>query len=929
MRTFGEDDERRGPGLAAGFRIPKANRQDVASDLTQTLQRLIATFFERVVGRFYVLITVASLLLTGLAVWVIATTWNINSDFKALLPRTSAAYQAMQEVGERVGSGSAIFVVIDSPDTEANLRFAEVYAEKMRELDEVALAHFHNDKDFFERHQLLYMEAEDIRTLRERLEEAIREEKRRANPLFVSLRDDDEAREDDGELVETDDLEEKYAGQAQDDYKEYLVADDGYSVTIVVRFVETSTNLLATNRLLDRVEALGESLEPERFHPEMKIELGGGLINRQKEYNNILDDVRSSAIFTLVGLLVVLALYFRRLRAVVIVLGPLIMGIAWTLAVAFLLYGELTTVTVFIFAILLGLGIDFSIHLLSGYDEERLSGKSPVEALTACYNSTGRATVLGALTTFATFVVLSFAQFRGLSQFGTVASIGVLMSLGAMIVVMPAIVLTLHRLRPYAPKPASAIVGGLSPERWVTPAFVARMAPVAATVAVAMTVWSVWDLRLVQFEENFREIGEITWPWEDVEAEESLARVRAAEKAAQGAARAVYVSAREVRKAVEPASFVRDREQTSTGAKYTSAVSGKQSSTPTLLLFDEPEQARVVYEHMRAEKQAGGLDTVRSLASIYAFMPGTIAEQKARLAEMARIERMLEREGTAFLSDEEEARVAELREQLGVDLVTIHDLPEWTKRLFKEAGEAAKPAAEGEAYAFEYLIYVNEAIDQMKGHEARRFLEQVQEVARETGIDVRIGSQSYVYVAMLDEIKNDGARMMAIALVVVFLLLAVGFRSPLRGLVALLPLIVGVIWTIGVAAWLGLRLDFFNVIIIPVIVGIGVDDGVHFYYRYLDRGRGSVPYVLRHVGGAVLMTSVTSGIGFGGLAVTNYDGLQSIGYLAIVGIASTFLSTVLVLPALLYFAEKHGWTWIAAPTEGLGDAEREALNAER
>jgi predicted RND superfamily exporter protein len=877
------------------------------SAISERIHAFVDSYFRGFIGPYHAIVSIASLLVTALAVYVIATTWNINSDFKALLPHTSAAAKAMDEVSDRVGSGSALFVVVDSPDGEANLKFAEDYSAALREMDQVALAHYHNDKAFFEKNALLYMQAEDIRTLHDRLKKRIREEKKAANPLFVSLK---KKKKNDGDFVDTSDIEEKYDDQAQDAYKEYLVADDGYSLTIVVRFVESSSNLLATNKLIETVRKTGDDLNPSSYHPDMKIEFGGGLVNRQKEYNSILDDIKSSAIFTVVGLFLVIGLYFRRLRAIALVLGPLIMGIAWTLAIAFTVFGELTVVTVFIFAILLGLGIDFSIHLLHGYDHEREVGKEPVDALIACYNGVGRATVIGAFTTFATFVVLSFAQFRGLSQFGTAAAIGVLCSLTAMCVSMPAFVLSLHKLFPHEPKPASALFKTLALEHWLTDAFVKKLVPVAIAIVLGFSAFSVVYIPDLFFQENFKEIGEINPPWVDVEME-YMERETGFE--AIRTARHVRNFMRERRKELEPETYVPDREQLTTGKKYSSAVGGRQSSVPTILLFDTPEAAARVSDYMTEAIEAGDLPTIKSVGSIHAFMPGTQDEQKARVAEAKRIEALLDKEGTAFLDDEQKKRVGDLRKQLDISPVTVKDLPAWTKRLFKEAGPHAFPAAEGEPFAYEYLVYTNLAVNSMIGEQGRAFLKDLEKVREATGEDIRIGSPAYVYVAMLDEIKNDGPRFLGYALVVVLLILIVAFRSPGRAFVALIPLTLGVTWMFGFCGWFGIPLDFFNVIIIPVIVGIGVDDGVHFYYRYLDLGRGGIDDTLRQVGSAVTMTSVTSAIGFGGLAITNYPGLVSIGWLAITGIAGTFIATVLVLPGVLWLSEYFDVSWIAAP----------------
>lgn len=876
--------------------------------------QVITTIFHKILARHYFLVTLASFVITALAVWVIATKWNINSDFKALLPETSAAAQAMTEVADRVGSGSALFVVVDSPDGEANKKFAKVLSEKLLEMPSVALAHYHNDKAFFEQNQLIYMQAEDIATLRERLAKRIKEEKKAANPLFVSLK---KKERNDDEFVQTDDISNKYKSQAQNDYKEYLVADDGYSLTLIVRFVESSTDLIATNKRLDDVRALARDLKPESYHPDMSVELGGGLVKRQAEYKSILDDVVVSAASTIGGLCLVLGLYFRRLRAIVVVLLPLIMGIVWTLAIAFSVYGELTTVTVFIFAILLGLGIDFSIHLLSGYDHARLEGKDPVDALVACYSSTGKATVLGAVTTFVTFVVLSFAQFKGLSQFGTVAAAGVVASLMAMLLVLPALVLTFNHLAPYTPKAGDDRHHFL--DSMINDVFIAKWAKPALVVGLILTGLAAFEFHNVEFEENFRRIGKIDPFWVDRAEEERAEQVKATEKLARRAAKNVFASARDVREASAPETFVMDREQKDVGDKYTSAVSGKQSSTPTLMLFDNAEDTQKVYGVMKEMFDNGELDTISSVAAIYAFLPGTPDEQTARMDEIQKIRELLDKEGTAFLSDKQREKVEELRGKLDVQPIGIKELPEWTKHLFKEAGAAAKTPAEGEPYAYEYLIYINERIDQMKGEEARKFLEQVALVRQKTGIDIRIGSQSYIYVAMLDEIKTDGARMMLIAIGFVFVILAFGFRNPARGLISMLPLAMGTMWMFGFMGWMGIKLDFFNVIIIPVVVGIGVDDGVHFYHHYLHEGRGSVASVFRKVGSAIVMTSITSIIGFGGLAVTDHRGLQSIGYVAITGIVCALLSTLLLMPSLIWFAERMGWKWAVADEGGHTD----------
>ena len=859
-------------------------------------------YLREVVGRHPGWLALASLVVTLLAIGVVATQWNINSDFQQLLPGDSEAAQAMQEVSDRVGSGSSLFVVIDSPDRQANRDFAYDYAEALRAHPDVALAHFHNDKEFFERHKLLYVDADDLEQLHQEVENRIRDERRRQNPLYVSLDDGDDP-------VDTSDIEETYEQQAHQDYREYLEADDGYSLTIVVRFSEASTDLETTRRLLDEIEELGLDLEPERYHEDMTLEFGGGLVHRDGEYASIVDDIQLSAVFTLVGLFLLVSLYFRRTRAVALLLVPLLMAVLWTFALAFLIFGELTTISVFVFAILLGLGIDFSIHLLNGYDRERLNGHEPLEALVACYNSVGKATIMGGTTTFATFIVLSFAQFRGLSQFGQVSAIGVVMMVLAVIVALPALLLTIQHHWPHTPKRDKTAQVVLSFDRWFTYDNLGRAVPWMLALSVVFTALAAWQVPNLEFEENFRTIGDVEPPWqtwfEKSEQEQSIAEAR---RAGEDVAADVEERTLEVREAINPDSFVPEREHHTTGDKYTSALQGQHSSTPTLLLMDHIDDAALVQRHLSQLKDDGELETVRSLSSIHAFMPGSDDEQQRRLEIIADIEATLADEDLDEMSDGVRGDLQQLEDLSGIDRpISIYDMPEWTKRMFREAGPQARTPAADEEFAFEYLIYVNEAIDHMVGDQARQFLGEVQRGVAETEVDVRIGSQSFIYTAMLDEIRHDGAVMLGIAMIVVLLLLTLYFRSPLRAGMALIPLTVGAIWMFGFAAWFGIRLDFFNVVILPVIIGIGIDDGLHVYHRYLDLGQGSIIEVTYHVGAAVGMTTVTSMVGFGGLAITDYAGLQSIGHLAITGLASAFLATLLILPALLWVAERFQW----------------------
>ena len=151
--------------------------------------------------------------------------------------------------------------------------------------------------------------------------------------------------------------------------------------------------------------------------------------------------------------------------------------------------------------------------------------------------------------------------------------------------------------------------------------------------------------------------------------------------------------------------------------------------------------------------------------------------------------------------------------------------------------------------------------------------------------------------------RRDAPWMMAGALLMVVLLMWINFRSIRWVALATAPLAVGVLWMILVMEVTGLQLNFYNMIVLPAILGIGNDAGVHLVHRYREEGSGSVRRVLRYTGEHIAMGSFTTMIGFAGLLLSFHPGLHSIGQLAVVGIGATLLAALLFLPAALQWLE--------------------------
>jgi hypothetical protein len=161
-----------------------------------------------------------------------------------------------------------------------------------------------------------------------------------------------------------------------------------------------------------------------------------------------------------------------------------------------------------------------------------------------------------------------------------------------------------------------------------------------------------------------------------------------------------------------------------------------------------------------------------------------------------------------------------------------------------------------------------------------------------------------VFAALIDIIGQDGRRAMLLTIVIVFLLLWADFRNQKHALMAMIPLMAGLVWMVGLMRLTGQKFTVMNVMGLPMILGIGIDDGVHIIHRWVAEGKGHIRTVFGSTGKAILLTSLTTMLGFGSLIFSIWRGFGHLGAALFVGVGACFLTTVLILSGILGFVER-------------------------
>jgi hypothetical protein len=167
----------------------------------------------------------------------------------------------------------------------------------------------------------------------------------------------------------------------------------------------------------------------------------------------------------------------------------------------------------------------------------------------------------------------------------------------------------------------------------------------------------------------------------------------------------------------------------------------------------------------------------------------------------------------------------------------------------------------------------------------------------------RITGMPAIVELMIDMMVEKGKLAVIIGAIAVFAFLLLDFRSLYYTICAMIPLTVGCIWMVGLMSLTGMKFSIMNFMALPIIVGIGIDDGVHMLHRYRIEGPFSLPVVLKYTGRAILLTSLTTMIGFGSMGLASHRGLASLGQSLFWGVGACFVSSIFVLPSILTLVE--------------------------
>ncbi|MBZ5581947.1 MAG: MMPL family transporter [Acidobacteriia bacterium] len=620
---------------------------------------------------------------------------------------------------------------------------------------------------------------------------------------------------------------------------------DGTAMLMQVQIRQLTSGVDKTRRILADAAADISALRPESYHPRLRARLYGGLRARLEEYNSILHDAALASLVTLPLILLIPALALRSVWQPLVVLVPVGIGMAWTYASAEFLFGSLNLVTSFLFLIIFGMGDDYPIHLLHRLREELARGGGLAGATRRALRSTAPPLFFAALTNLAGFASLAWMHFRGFSQFGIIAGMGVCFILAATLLTVPGLAALIGKRLQVGQVPDLPVTGS------------SRTCPNPplrwSCVLPAVCAWTL----LVA--------GSAWFAYSKLGLETDFERLRPD-----------FPELRELRSKAE--------------------VLGYQKSTPAVFFTADYEASRAITRQVEARRDGEGerspIGRVYSLAS----MVDGLTPAKRECAE--RIRELLS-DGNLRPAPADLREAARRMRDFDLRPMAIEGIPESARRAFTRPGVSSES---GDIY----LVVVEARNRVSVASEALAFAARLEGVEAGGRTFVPAG-ESLVMADILLRVRREGWRTLLLAWLAAAAVIYLAFRSWTEVAVLLATVGGAIVICLAVLAAAGVRLNYFNLTVLPLLVGLGIDYGIHILHRYHEEGLPA-RHAARKLAAAVGSAAATTAVGFAGLLLARHPGLWSMGFTASIGIAATAASCVLVLPSLADFTTlAEGW----------------------
>ncbi|MCS6851152.1 MAG: MMPL family transporter [Gemmataceae bacterium] len=677
---------------------------------------------------------------------------------------------------------------------------------------------------------------------------------------------------------------------------QYFFSGDGSLAFLLVRPIKVPGSLAAAQPSVELMRRILAEVRP-RF-PDLELGLTGMPVLETDETIAAETDSRRAALLAIGGVSLLFLLVYRSVYYPLLTVATLLVGTAWAMGWVTLTVGHLNILSATFAAMLIGMG-DYGVLWVMRYEEARRCGMEVAEALRHTAGRVAVGNLTAATTTAVAFFAAMFADFQAVAELGFIAGCGVLLCAFACFTILPAILMVADRRSLATAEATPASCGilrsplfrfGTSLDRGWLPSLVSRPAWVVGGAAALALLVGAFGLR-VRYDYNLlhlqaQDLESVQWEMKLVErtagaswhglsycasADEALARKARFEQLPQ-VSRVVEVASLVPAEQPRKLPMLRDIQQRLR----------RLPERGTIVPHPRPNSAE-----LKAELNCL-LGTLQPLAD---------ASSDRLLQELRQSLRVL----YDCLVNAPVVAVAEERLQ-SFDEWLARDLADDLHRLRDVSTPAPIAVTDLPAALRERFISPNGSwLLRVFGKNCLWDFQPLEEFVRALQtVDPEATGKPFTTVEGLRQMREGFQWAGLYAFVAIVLVLGADYRSLRMVLLALVPLALGLVVSLGIMGIFNLPLNPANMIALPLILGVGVDNGVHVLHDYLLRRAEGRRTISCPIGRGVLVKALTTMIGFGMLMICRQRGLVGLGLILTLGVGCCMVAALVFLPSVLY-----------------------------
>ena len=794
-----------------------------------------------------------------------------GTELTDLFGNRDPQWQAVSQIGKELGYGDQLFVVVQAPAGEADSSEAmEAMADRLT-AEMASSGLFKEQRSGLQQEELLnlvrlfswhfpsYAQPGQTNALEQRLDpQQIHQHVRRsATELvtpFSTLGADYFVADPLGLMSVTAGSGESFSQFSNFDLTwgsgNRFYSKDHTALLIIAEPRESAVDYKSAERIMQWTHTQIQSAEtdPDLRGSGVRATPAGAYVYAEQDHQFVERNIRRVSLVSIIGSLLLCLLVYPSVPLLLLSLLPTSLGILWTTGIASFYPGEVNLISLSFIAILAGLGDDQVVHFFNRSPQEWAAGGSFNAAMMRTYETTGVSIVLCILTAASATAALATSSFKALAEFGFILTVGMFMMMLHTLLTVPALMQLWNRhIRPFSPQgitfrflPAVAR-GSLN--------FVGRHARAVVAAAASLFLLSLALLPGIKMGGGFSAIGDANSP-------------------------AVIA-------------------QNLLSAKF--GIEG----SPTLLLIAGDQQQVL----RRAEDLTAGLESyrqrgvVKSIFSPTQLLP-SVQTQQQRAAALAHVDM--------------NATARALEDALRVNGLRTEPYQPYIEQL-RRLGEDAQPMTLESATPYLPTGLLDNTLRKNADGSTVAAIAfyatdpNAQEAIPDAVLD-RWRNQYGPFVEfsfdkinrdLQSQVLRDSRRALLWTVLAIVTIVYLTFRNWRITLLVLMPIIFAIVVTFGLLRLMGHPFSFMSVTAIPLIIGIGIDNGIHLVRRYLERASNSILDVAKASGAALIQSNLTTIIGFGALLAASFPPLAEMGLVTSLGVALTLAGGLWLIPGVI------------------------------